>query len=213
MLGYFSVITVCNYVVPLCHLTLPVPHISSLCCSPSLIYVVAPSVTVQQLEAAEARQGITPDAGLARYMAQMAQQENLVTDLTLKLLLLEHAANTIVGDAMIRGVSGGEKKRVTTGEMLVGGRRVGLYDEISTGLDSSSTFQIMLALRNITHALEQTTLVALLQPPPETVALFDDVWVLAGGRLVYQGPIDQVRRGGWRTYLSGVCGLLLSAKL
>lgn len=99
----------------------------------------------------------------------------------------------MVGDQMVRGVSGGEKKRVTSGEMLAGNRALGFYDEISTGLDSSSTLEICMGLRNVTKALKRSTIIALLQPPPETVALFDDVWLMAGGRLVFQGPVDEIQ--------------------
>ncbi|GAB9476697.1 Atp-binding protein, partial [Globisporangium polare] len=50
---------------------------------------------------------------------------------------LQNCQDTIVGDAMLRGVSGGERKRVTTGEMEFGMKYVTLMDEISTGLDSA----------------------------------------------------------------------------
>ena len=55
---------------------------------------------------------------------------------------LDICADTIIGNAMRRGVSGGQKKRVTSGEMLVGPKRVLFMDEISTGLDSSTTYQV-----------------------------------------------------------------------
>ncbi|KAF6149609.1 hypothetical protein GIB67_011218, partial [Kingdonia uniflora] len=58
------------------------------------------------------------------------------------ILGLEICADTMVGDEMVRGISGGQRKRVTTGEMLVGPAKVLFMDEISTGLDSSTTFQI-----------------------------------------------------------------------
>jgi hypothetical protein len=50
-----------------------------------------------------------------------------------QLLSLTNCADTIVGNGMIRGVSGGEKKRVTTGEIVVGPSKVLFMDEISTG--------------------------------------------------------------------------------
>jgi hypothetical protein len=52
-------------------------------------------------------------------------------------------SNTQVGDALIRGISGGERKRLTTAEMAVGPRRVLLMDEISTGLDSATLFSVI----------------------------------------------------------------------
>ena len=52
-------------------------------------------------------------------------------------------SETRIGSEMIRGVSGGQKKRVTTGEMIVGPAKVLLMDSISTGLDSSTTYLIV----------------------------------------------------------------------
>lgn len=54
----------------------------------------------------------------------------------LKVLGLSDVADTVVGDSMTRGISGGQRKRVTTGEILCGPQAVVLMDEISTGLDS-----------------------------------------------------------------------------
>lgn len=61
-------------------------------------------------------------------------------------------------------------------------------DEISTGLDSSTTYQIIRYLKHSTRALDGTTIVSLLQPAPETYELFDDVILLCEGQIVYQGP-------------------------
>ena len=54
-------------------------------------------------------------------------------------------------------------------------------DEISTGLDSSTTYQIVRSIGNVAHLREATVLMSLLQPPPETFDLFDDVMLLADG--------------------------------
>jgi ABC-type multidrug transport system ATPase subunit len=76
--------------------------------------------------------------------------------------------------------------------MLVGPARALFMDEISTGLDSSTTFQIVNSLRQTTHILNGTTLISLLQPAPETYDLFDDVILLSDGLIVYQGPREIV---------------------
>ncbi|KAF2323469.1 hypothetical protein GH714_035626 [Hevea brasiliensis] len=65
-------------------------------------------------------------------------------------------------------------------------------DEISTGLDSSTTFQIVKCLQQIVHLTEATVLMSLLQPAPETFDLFDDVILLSEGRIVYQGPRQHI---------------------
>nr|GMC68650.1 ABC transporter G family member 32 isoform X2 [Ipomoea batatas] len=93
---------------------------------------------------------------------------------------------------MLKGISGGQKKRLTTGELLVGPTRVLFMDEISTGLDSSSTYQIIRYLRHSTRALDGTAIISLLQPAPETFELFDDIILLSEGQIVYQGPREDV---------------------
>ncbi|KAL6006088.1 ABC transporter G member 42 [Asimina triloba] len=65
-------------------------------------------------------------------------------------------------------------------------------DEISTGLDSSTTFQIVKCLQQIVHLTEGTVFMSLLQPAPETFDLFDDIVLLSEGQIVYQGPRDHV---------------------
>lgn len=54
-------------------------------------------------------------------------------------------------------------------------------DEISTGLDSSTTYLITRCIRNFVHMQDATVLMALLQPAPETFELFDDVMLLSEG--------------------------------
>lgn len=65
-------------------------------------------------------------------------------------------------------------------------------DEISTGLDSSTTFQIVKSLKQSVHILGGTALISLLQPSPETYDLFDDIILLSDGHIVYQGPRENV---------------------
>jgi ABC-type multidrug transport system ATPase subunit len=60
-------------------------------------------------------------------------------------------------------------------------QKVLLMDEISTGLDSATTYTVTEFLRTTTHYLHLTTLVSLLQPPPEVFFLFDDVILLSDG--------------------------------
>lgn len=65
-------------------------------------------------------------------------------------------------------------------------------DEISTGLDSSTTFQIVNSIKHYVHILRGTAMISLLQPAPETYELFDDIILLSDGRIVYQGPRENV---------------------
>ncbi|XP_042758861.1 pleiotropic drug resistance protein 1 isoform X1 [Lactuca sativa] len=148
-----------------------------------------------ELSRREKDANIKPDPDIDVFMKAAAserQEASVMTDYTLKLLGLDICADTMVGDQMVRGISGGQKKRVTTGEMIVGPSNVLLMDEISTGLDSSTTFQIVKSLRQFLHILEGTAVISLLQPAPETYDLFDDIILLTDGKIVYQGPRDNV---------------------
>lgn len=68
-------------------------------------------------------------------------------NMIMRSLGLTNAKDTIVGNNSLRGVSGGERRRVTLGEMICGPQTVFLLDSVSTGLDSSTTFDIMNTLK------------------------------------------------------------------
>ncbi|KAL7115972.1 hypothetical protein ACP275_04G214400 [Erythranthe tilingii] len=148
-----------------------------------------------ELSRREKEAGIKPDPEIDAFMkatALIGQETSLITDYVLKILGLDICADIMVGDDMRRGISGGQKKRVTTGEMLVGPAKAFFMDEISTGLDSSTTFQIVKFMRQMVHIMDITMVISLLQPAPETFDLFDDVILLSDGEIVYQGPRENV---------------------
>ncbi|KAL3843577.1 hypothetical protein ACJIZ3_000980 [Penstemon smallii] len=138
---------------------------------------------------------IIPDPDIDTYMKAIAvegQKTNLHTDYILKILGLDICADTLFGDAMRRGISGGQKKRLTTGEMIVGPTKALFMDEISSGLDSSTTFQIISCLQQLAHITDATILISLLQPAPETFDLFDDIILMGEGKIVYHGARTDV---------------------
>ncbi|KAK4480407.1 hypothetical protein RD792_013480 [Penstemon davidsonii] len=148
-----------------------------------------------ELSRREKEKGIKPDPEIDAFMKATAvagQESSLVTDYVLKILGLDMCADILVGDEMRRGISGGQKKRLTTGEMLVGPAKVFYMDEISTGLDSSTTFQIIKYMRQMVHIMDITMIISLLQPAPETFELFDDIILLSEGQIVYQGPRENI---------------------
>uniref|UniRef100_A0A0E0QPY5 ABC transporter domain-containing protein n=1 Tax=Oryza rufipogon TaxID=4529 RepID=A0A0E0QPY5_ORYRU len=168
----------------------------------------------------EKEQNIKPDPEIDIYLKAATtgeQKAEVVTDHILKILGLDICADTIVGNNMLRGITGGQKKRLTTGnvslelleckmvtisdplpnidataEMIVTPGRALFMDEISTGLDSSTTFQIVNTIRQTIRILGGTAVIALLQPAPETYELFDEIIVLSDGQVVYNGPRDHV---------------------
>lgn len=146
---------------------------------------------IKDLDRLEKERNIRPNPEIDAYMKASSvggKRHSVSTDYILKVLGLDVCSDTIVGNDMIRGVSGGQRKRVTTGEMIVGPRKTLFMDEISTGLDSATTYQIVKCLRNFVHLMDSTLLIALLQPAPETFELFDDLVLLSEGYVVYHGP-------------------------
>ncbi|CAI5700434.1 unnamed protein product [Peronospora effusa] len=132
----------------------------------------------------------TPEENKAALDAASAMFKHY-PDIVIQQLGLDNCQNTIVGDAMIRGVSGGERKRVTTGEMEFGNKYVMMMDEISTGLDSAATFDIITTQRSIAKKFRKTIVISLLQPSPEVFELFDDVMILNEGHVMYHGPQNE----------------------
>lgn len=76
--------------------------------------------------------------------------------------------------------------------MIVGPAKALFMDEISTGLDSSTTYQIVNSLKQSIHILDGTAVISLLQPAPETFDLFDDIILISDGQVVYHGPREHV---------------------
>ncbi|KAL6633626.1 hypothetical protein ACP70R_026297 [Stipagrostis hirtigluma subsp. patula] len=135
---------------------------------------------ITELSRREKQANLTPDPDTDSYMKAVSVegQQRVITDYILRILGLETCADTM--------------ERLTIGEMLVGPAKVFLMDEISTGLDSSTTYQIINTIKHSIHILGGTALIALLQPPPETYYLFDDIVLISEGQIVYQGPRENV---------------------
>ncbi|KAF3454238.1 hypothetical protein FNV43_RR04685 [Rhamnella rubrinervis] len=153
------------------------------------------AANVKELAKLEKERNIRPSPEIDAFMKASSvagKTHSVSTDYVLKVLGLDVCSETVVGNDMLRGISGGQRKRVTTGEMIVGPRKTLFMDEISTGLDSATTFQIVKCLGNFVHQMDGTILLALLQPAPETFDLFDDLLLLSEGYVVYQGPRAEV---------------------
>jgi ABC-type multidrug transport system ATPase subunit len=119
-------------------------------------------------------------------------ESDIELELVLSMLGLTDVKDTFVGDTEIRGVSGGQRRRVTVGEMLMHRSPVLCGDEISTGLDAASTYDMVQVMLHFGKMQRMTRIFALLQPSPDTVSLFDEVILLTEGRIIFAGPIEEV---------------------
>lgn len=107
---------------------------------------------------------------------------------------IDHTRHTLVGDAFTRGVSGGERKRVSIAETLATKSTVVAWDNSTRGLDASTALDYANSLRVMTDISNRTTLVTLYQAGEGIFDLMDKVLVIDDGKMVYQGPADEARR-------------------
>ncbi|XP_059384534.1 broad substrate specificity ATP-binding cassette transporter ABCG2-like isoform X2 [Carassius carassius] len=100
---------------------------------------------------------------------------------------LSKVADSRVGTQLIRGVSGGERKRTNIGMELIIDPPVLFLDEPTTGLDASTANSVLMLLKKMANS-GRTIILSIHQPRYSIYRLFDSLTLLVGGRLVYHGP-------------------------
>jgi ABC-type multidrug transport system ATPase subunit len=106
---------------------------------------------------------------------------------------ISHTEDTKVGNEYVRGVSGGERKRVSIIECLATRGSVFCWDNSTRGLDASTALEWTKAIRAMTDVLGLSTIVTLYQAGNGIYDLFDKVLVLDEGEQIYYGPREQAR--------------------
>ncbi|XP_010544179.1 PREDICTED: ABC transporter G family member 12 [Tarenaya hassleriana] len=117
----------------------------------------------------------------------MSKEEvNDVVEGTIMELGLQDCSDRVVGNWHARGLSGGEKKRLSVALEILTRPQILFLDEPTSGLDSASAFFVIQTLRNIARD-GRTVVSSIHQPSSEVFALFDDLFLLSGGETVYFG--------------------------
>ncbi|KAM9999027.1 hypothetical protein ACTFIZ_002596 [Dictyostelium cf. discoideum] len=119
------------------------------------------------------------------------EEKKETVDNCMNLLGLKHAENTLVGDNFIRGISGGQKKRVTIGVGVIKGSNLLLMDEPTSGLDSSTSFEILSDVKKFVTYGYSPALITLLQPSVQLTSLFDNLMIMSQGKICYFGPMNK----------------------
>ncbi|KNA18805.1 hypothetical protein SOVF_067510 [Spinacia oleracea] len=104
---------------------------------------------------------------------------------------LQECADTIIGNWHLRGISGGEAKRLSIALEILTRPRLLFLDEPTTGLDSASAFFVVQALRSVARDGGRTVVSSIHQPSSEVFTLFDDLCLLSSGELVYFGDLKK----------------------
>jgi ABC-type multidrug transport system ATPase subunit len=139
------------------------------------------------------------DAAASPERAPTAEEIILIS-----LLGLEEAAATVVGSAAVRGVSGGQRRRLTIAEALLLHPCVLALDKPTTGLDADTALRLTALLTNSARRSGATLVAVLQQPSAEVVACFDEIVLLSEGRELFHGPA----RGVEEHLASVACGRL-----
>lgn len=108
-------------------------------------------------------------------------------DFLLRSLAMEHTHDTKVGDAYVRGVSGGERKRVSILECLATRGSIFCWDNSTRGLDASTALDWAKAMRLMTDTLGLTTIATLYQAGNAVFEQFDKVLILDEGEQIFYG--------------------------
>ncbi|KAI0137500.1 ABC-2 type transporter-domain-containing protein [Xylariales sp. AK1849] len=114
-------------------------------------------------------------------------------DFLLQSMGIEHTHDTKVGNEYVRGVSGGERKRVSIIEALATRGSIFCWDNSTRGLDASTALEYTKAVRALTDVLGLASIVTLYQAGNGIYNLFDKVLVLDGGKEIYYGPMKEAR--------------------
>lgn len=115
-------------------------------------------------------------------------------DVVMAMLGLSHTVNTLVGNDFIRGVSGGERKRVSIAETTLCGSPLQCWDNSTRGLDSSTALEFVKNIRLSTEYTGSTAIVAIYQASQAIYDVFDKVIVLYEGRQIYFGSARDAKR-------------------
>lgn len=115
----------------------------------------------------------------------------ILVDNVMQALSLKHVAGSFVGDPTKRGISGGERKRLAVASELLGNPSLLLADEPTSGLDSFQAYGIMSYLSNLAKQNRMSVVCAIHQPRSSIWGLFDDILLLASGRVIFMGPRDE----------------------
>lgn len=103
---------------------------------------------------------------------------------------LQDCADTVIGNWHLRGISGGEKRRVSIALEILMRPRLLFLDEPTSGLDSASAFFVTQTLRGLSRD-GRTVIASIHQPSSEVFELFDRLYLLSGGKTVYFGQASE----------------------
>lgn len=150
-----------------------------------------PTLTVG--ETIEFAAGLKVPAVRPEQFGNEKEYQRSIVEFLLKSMGISHTYDTKVGNEYVRGVSGGERKRVSILEVLATRSAITCWDNSTRGLDASSALAYTKAIRTMTDVFGVASIVTLYQAGNGIYDLFDKVLVLEQGQQLYYGPRAQAK--------------------
>uniref|UniRef100_A0A5B7BTT1 Putative ABC transporter G family member 25 n=1 Tax=Davidia involucrata TaxID=16924 RepID=A0A5B7BTT1_DAVIN len=115
------------------------------------------------------------------------KEKTSIADSVISELGLVKCENTIIGNSFVRGVSGGERKRVSIAHEMLINPSLLILDEPTSGLDSTAAHRLVSTLGSLSHQKGKTVIMSVHQPSSRVYQMFTSVLVLSEGRCLYFG--------------------------
>ncbi|KAL8517483.1 hypothetical protein ACS0TY_015653 [Phlomoides rotata] len=127
-----------------------------------------------------------------RLKEMSAQEREDRVEMLMQELGLSHVADGFVGDEENRGISGGERKRVSIGVDVIHDPPILLLDEPTSGLDSSSALQVIELLSSMARAKQRTMVLSIHQPSYRILQCISSFLILSHGSVVHKGSLESL---------------------
>lgn len=122
-------------------------------------------------------------------------------DFTIREMGLQDAIHTRIGGCGSKGISGGQKRRVSICIEILTRPSLLFLDEPTSGLDSAASYYVMsrIAILNKKDGIQRTIIASIHQPSSEVFQLFHNLCLLSSGKIVYFGPASAANKVGiWK---------------
>ncbi|KAL2863413.1 putative ABC transporter [Aspergillus lucknowensis] len=130
------------------------------------------------------------DLSLPRLVTKPERAERIRT--LLEAFGIQHQASTLVGTPIRKGISGGQKRRVSVASQLITCPKILFLDEPTSGLDSTASYEVISYVKKLARANKLIIIASIHQPSTATFQLFDKLLLLSGGKSCYFGPVAEV---------------------
>ncbi|KAH9219946.1 P-loop containing nucleoside triphosphate hydrolase protein [Leptodontidium sp. 2 PMI_412] len=105
---------------------------------------------------------------------------------------LRHQQHTLIGTPIRKGISGGQKRRVSVAAQLITAPKIMFLDEPTSGLDSAASYEVIQYIKEVAKRNNLIVIASIHQPSTSTFQMFDKLLLLSGGKPFYFGSVEGV---------------------